>query len=460
LSSFGQEFGLGTFSSLLAQPLQRNRIWKTKLLLVTIAALLALLVMIVSMHLRLDSILESVTGRLANDHGNRSWNLLVQRSVILGLHSQVFWRVGLILVLVGLASGLWTTLLFRQTGAALWFAILVPGGIFACIDSFTPDSFPRQTVFSAALAIYSIAGCLWAYRMFLAAQDVQWLGGAISLSGLSSSKTQVDSASARRRKPLRALLRKEFQYQQMSLLIAFGLLVLHVCALAFRGFASLPHSSELRFTLESLPFLWFLMPWLIGSMAVAEERKLGTFENQLCMPVSRLCQFVIKFCVVFLLGVLLGAIVPWAIEAVGIGFHVPNTTIRLQFSGDAFAVMFIVFAAVITAVSFLASSLTRNTLHALGAAIALGCLFLVSYGLTMGFLAASAHSGFLQFFTLISDTLPLAIIALVIVLSYRNSRHVNIGSRLWLKNLAALALYMVLMLVALAFYWTMFLPNF
>src|SRR5262249_39044204 len=136
LASFGQEFSLGTFSSLLAQPLQRNRIWITKLLLVSVAALLALLAFIVSTHLRLGSILESVTERLAEVRVgrdwdfNRAWDLNVQKSVTATLQSMVFWKVGLTLVLVGLSSGFWTTLLFRQTGAALWFAILVPGAIF------------------------------------------------------------------------------------------------------------------------------------------------------------------------------------------------------------------------------------------------------------------------------------------------------------------------------------------
>src|SRR5579862_2752062 len=78
LAPFGQEFGLGTFSSLLAQPEQRNRIWKTKLLLILPLAVLVLLVLIVTIHWRLESLLQAVTQRLAENQGYRVWDLNVQ----------------------------------------------------------------------------------------------------------------------------------------------------------------------------------------------------------------------------------------------------------------------------------------------------------------------------------------------------------------------------------------------
>ena len=44
-----------------------------------------------------------------------------------------------------------------------------------------------------------------------------------------------------------------------------------------------------------MPFLWLLIPWLMGCVAIAEERKLGTMESQLCLPVNRRLQFAVKF---------------------------------------------------------------------------------------------------------------------------------------------------------------------
>lgn len=380
LAPFGQEFSLGTFPSLLAQPLQRNRIWLTKLLLISAAAVLALVVFVFSIHLRLDSILSAVTQQIqalqlsANhaDNFNLPWNLNFQKSVIADLHSYVFWRVGFILVLVGLAGGLWTSLLFRQTGAALWFTILVPGAIFVCVDWFTPDNSARNIVAFVTLGIYSVAGFVWARRMFLGAQDAQWLGGTISLSGLSSSKAEADSAQARRRSPLHALVRKEFQSQQINFLIAFGLLVLHLCTLASRWIHTAPKNSQLRFVLEAIPFLWLLLPWLLGSVAVAEERKLGTLESQLCLPASRRLQFAVKFCLALVLGIVLGAVVPWLIEHAALRFHIPSSVLPTNGEGPSgVEVLFVLceIAAAIAFLSFFASTLTRNTLQALGVSI-------------------------------------------------------------------------------------------
>jgi hypothetical protein len=40
--------------------------------------------------------------------------------------------------------------------------------------------------------------------------------------------------------------------------------------------------------------LWLGLPFLVGSAAVAEERKLGTLEGQLCLPTTRRTQFAVK----------------------------------------------------------------------------------------------------------------------------------------------------------------------
>ena len=52
LSSFGQEFSLGTFSTLLAQPAERSRIWRLKLGVLIVAAITALAAAIASFALR------------------------------------------------------------------------------------------------------------------------------------------------------------------------------------------------------------------------------------------------------------------------------------------------------------------------------------------------------------------------------------------------------------------------
>ncbi len=56
LAPFGQEFSLGTFQALLAQPLERRQMWKTKFGLILLSAALLTLAFLASVHFRLDVI--------------------------------------------------------------------------------------------------------------------------------------------------------------------------------------------------------------------------------------------------------------------------------------------------------------------------------------------------------------------------------------------------------------------
>ena len=47
-------------------------------------------------------------------------------------------------------------------------------------------------------------------------------------------------------------------------------------------------------TLEMVPMLWLAMPLLIGSVSIAEERKLGMFQSSMCLPASRRAMTKIK----------------------------------------------------------------------------------------------------------------------------------------------------------------------
>ncbi len=75
---------------------------------------------------------------------------------------------GILLVFAGVAGGFWTSLLFRQTGAALWFAILIPGVILVASEIFGHLlGFDPNFILFPTLAIYATAGFVWARRMFL-----------------------------------------------------------------------------------------------------------------------------------------------------------------------------------------------------------------------------------------------------------------------------------------------------
>ena len=367
------------------------------------------------------------------------------------------WKIGVVFMLVAATGGLWSALLFRQTGAALWFAILIPGVLWIAVQWIFQSASEQvlETTAIAVLVCYAIIGVIWAHRMFLRAQDAQWLGGTISLTGLQSARAQAETVAGRPRGAFTALLRKEIQFQQISLLIAFGILVLHICTLATRKFYTLPGNSELRFALEAVPFLWLLLPWLIGSSAVAEERKLGTHESQLCLPVKRWRQFAVKFCVTVLLGVVLGGIFPWLIENVAVLAHVPSGVIKadsLATSPDAGSALKILceFAITFVVVSFFASTFTRNTLHALGLAIVFGGATIASYGWLV---SESLNNNY--YYSLWHGPLifvigaPVAGIAAV-WLSFSNYKLFQIGGNVWLRNFLVLALSLIFAGIATA----------
>ena len=161
--------------------------------------------------------------------------------------------------------------------------------------------------------------------------------------------------------PLRALLGKEFQFQQVSFLLAGLLLLVQIAMLLLQKFVNLeaiiPCS---RRSCNIFWGIWIVMPLLVGCSAVAEERKLGTLEPQLCLPVSRAWQFGVKVFVTLVCGTVLGALVPVLVEVInpGRGSH------PLEFAaGWTLACICLAF------VSFYASSLTHQLLQALGAAI-------------------------------------------------------------------------------------------
>jgi hypothetical protein len=441
LAPFGQEFSMGMFSPLLAQPIDRRRIWRLKIRLITIAGLLVLIAFALSIHARLDANPKEVMQRFG-----LAGHLVPAQIAALNWRAEQFWPAcgrALLLVAVGVSGGLWATLLFRQMGAALWFVILIPAGLYVLVEGIfhnLPGNAP-EIIAATALSVYSVAGFVWARRMFATAQDSQWLGETISLLSLTPAKARADSAVSGRRGAVRALVRKEFQSHQISLLIGFGLLVLHVCTLIFRKFYTLPHASELRFAVEAVPFLWLLVPWLLGSVAVAEERKLGTMESQLCLPVTRRVQFTIKLCVALLLGTLLGGPMPCLIEGLGSWAGVSSEIVTSTSSpGGSFYFATVgetaLAAGAIVIISFFGSTLTRNTLHALGGTILMGVAFVALFQWVAFETTEYDYSlwkGPLIFVT----GIPVSIIT-IICLSFFNYKRLYVGHRLWLRNLLIL----------------------
>ncbi len=458
LNPFGGEVSAGTLANLLAQPISRLRLWQTKIVLLALALLIIGLLWCGSFILQLH---------FYGNHGDFKNPLdALITAVLFGL--------------VVFSGGLWTVLLLRQVAAAFWFTLLVPGVLLVIVFAiFGGESDELITAVSVTvLGLYSLAGFFFARWLFFRAQDLQWSGGSIVMPEMRGLKwwgerprephvvgaSGSSVASPHRRHPRAALWRKEFMLHQSQYVMAFVLLVLHLGVLGVRRFYDLSHSRDLKFTLEIFWGLWFVMPLLVGCAAVAEERKIGTLEGQLCLPVKRRSQFAIKFIVMLFLSVLLGVVMPLLLEGKrilpggGLDFstatgvmgqiastNYPFSTIETILLNTVvmvclyLPVLFLVgIALLIGGMAFYASSLARNTLQSLAPAV-LGilvmCFLLAAAGIPAVPTVDFMWRGPLAYFI----GVPLVLLTLV-GLAFWNFQQVKASAQMGWRNLLAFVL--------------------
>ena len=131
LSTIGREASLNTFSSLLAQPAERIRIWQVKLSVLAVAFLTVLAIWLAAFGLT-----------LLNSHGSasereNSYNLFIAICLI---------------ATATFTGGLWTTLLLRQLAGSFWLTLLVP----ATLSGFAAVFFVGSGSNSLAIAVLSL----------------------------------------------------------------------------------------------------------------------------------------------------------------------------------------------------------------------------------------------------------------------------------------------------------------
>ena len=281
----------------------------------------------------------------------------------------------LTICLVGTATftgGLWTTLLLRQIAGAFWLTLLVPAVLAGLTAGFLTENHSDNAVIAVlcvVLGVYSVVGFLFAHWLFFRAQDAGWSGGNLELPKWKIFAGSDNAASARNRKPIFALFKKELQLHQVTLMGAVGLLVLHIGILVLREYHHFAKNSAGEFFASIFWLLWLVMPVVLGSMAVAEERRHGVMDGQLCLPASRRVQFVIKAILTLFLGVFLGGIMPVLMEKIGTAVDGGQSVFNEQGS-SYLALGIVVLAAWLALVSFFASTLAKTFLQAIGFAIA------------------------------------------------------------------------------------------
>ena len=434
LDSFGREVSSGTFANLLAQPISRPRIWGTK------TVLLAAALGIIFCSWWLSYFFHAPSGPTKPE-----------------LQDLAF--VTSLFTLAVFAGGQWTVLLFRQVAAAFWVTLIVPGALAMAVVGLTAKHPERAgPVMAVVFAIYILAGVLLSRRLFLRAQDVSWTGGTISMPEVRGLRGWfAERVSHRRQRPCAALFAKEFQLHQSLLVVAGVLVLLHLALIVTRPAGGGFHESPaFEFVAYQFWVLWpVMMPLLIGCAAVAEERKLGTLEGQLCLPVRRRTQFAIKFAVALGLVVLLGVLVPVLLEGrrilpdLSVNFSselldfyasMPHgklvvTTLRAVEALSPWLPLLpmLLVAITLVAVSFYASTLVRNTLQTFAPAV-LGILLagsLLGNALWIGDAFHLWEGWLIYLIGVPALTLTLA------GLAYWNFKRVLVGWPVWRRNLFA-----------------------
>ena len=406
LSSFGREFSMATFPLLLAQPVARPRIWWTKVAVLSVATGTVLVAWWVSF------VAWTFTGPTAS-----SWEGIL--------------LLGIPVSLVLFAGGLWSTLLLRQVAAAFWFTVFVPVGIAAVILALG-GTVPWVL---GGLSLYSVAGFVLAWKLFRGAQEAMWTGGTVALPGWGSAQAG-SLAAGRSSRPIAALLTKELQLQQVGLLGMAALLILHLGVVLTRKATLGSFQGTARAVLDFYPFVWVVVPLLVGSLSVAEERRLGTMEAHLGLPVSSRIQFVIKFLFVVVLGGLLSSALLLIAESVATVLGAP-AQIGIFEPGKTPAVLFCTLLAM-SLISFYASSLTRNLLQAMAVSVTLSLLTFALYKIGP---AMDEVWNLILWRGPIFHYLAWPILIVVILwLAYGNFRRLSGDLALWRSNIVRLSL--------------------
>jgi hypothetical protein len=195
---FGREFSLGTFSGLMSQPIERGRIWRTKITLLFSSSALIFLGYFISCKLLVQHALQ-----------------LPEPNVNAAILGPDFFRAiagGGIAMLIALAGGLWTTLLLRQISAAFWITFLIPLGSLMVVILVSPERMLDSKHFTLFLyglgVLYCVAGFGLAHRLFHRSQDAAWTGGVIDFSRWRYFEARSGkSISTRRQRPIGALFK-------------------------------------------------------------------------------------------------------------------------------------------------------------------------------------------------------------------------------------------------------------
>lgn len=436
-ASVGREISGNTLAGQLALPVRRSAVWRAKALTLATAVLLTFVAWQLALTLNPFSL--HTPGERANAPVWLGW-----------------------VAATAFAGGLTIPLLVRQGSTAFALTIVAPALIAVMAHLVAPlfsEHATSGTCIGVALACYTVAAIVWSYRLFARAEDRAPLMRTVAAPTWAQAWFRLPrflwpagATSCGRR----ALIAKELRFFEPVLLLGAGLAVIHLGLVGARSLAGgFRPQSTAELIASEFWRLWLVMPLLLGAMAVADERRHGTHEAQLCLPVSRRTQFLIKVGIGATLALLFGGVLPHLLEGgrtLPVVREVVSSAARqpigavwasvLQVLGSAGRFVVVLPAPIVLfACGFFVSTLTRNVLRALGLG-ALASLFATGVWLNPGCARTLENPPVTllwegQLMHLI--TVPALLVALA-ALAYRNSTHVLVGWRHVRRNLACIAI--------------------
>ena len=441
VAAFGKEFSHGTFLSWLCQPVSRAQLWLEKAGVLALAMVSVFLVFSVSIYCSLGGV-NSLPAYIR--HPVIGWAVLVS--------------------FTALGGGLSLTLLSREMISSIWLTVILPVALGLTLAYARQKWFPTQspaTWWGATLVVYSAVICLASPGLFLRYQDTQRLRDRTLYPfrlRLRFFRRQAAGPS-RPRGSTAAMFWKELHLQQINFICSVVFLLLRAPAFVPD---TLWKSSEWKGVVETLRLIsWLvlaLIPLLAGAVAICEERRLGLLEWQFSLPTSRLRQFLTKLFATYLLGLFLGALLPWLVDGLVWAYTGYSSFGNAAFERMALGSM-AVFAVVATTLGLYASSLSKNLVQSLtlagGLVVAVAAVIVAVFVRLFGRYSPSplVLGGWLA--------APMLFI-LLLVLSYRNCARAVVGLRGFLADApilgAALLLVSLLTLGVWGRAWELVLP--
>jgi hypothetical protein len=300
--SIGHEYTCRTLGLLLAQPADRRRLLLRKL------GVLAVLVFVLTL---------AAAFSLTDAPFQRAWAVSTPAVLLLVSLGALLVAPCLTLLCRGTLPGVVFT--FGLAGVLLLAGEVLALTRYGLLESPDVDRF-RRAVFWWGAGAVSIAAAVSSWRLFVRLEAIDGGGPDISLPGwlrreVPDDVDAADVSASRRASPLWLLIKKELRLQQMTftivLLYAVGWALVVLLERTVAGFPPIP--------IVPIAVLYLAMlSILIGSLASAEERHLGTLASQVLLPMPMWKQWAVKVGVVLGLAVVLGAGLPWLVDRVSL----------------------------------------------------------------------------------------------------------------------------------------------